>query len=237
MPNAMPPNGDTRAPLPSGPSRCPYCRGAERAVCILVSLLRSVCLAIANNKLIAARWGLLFAGLGIFLYAFATGYDVYLTYRKVEHKDIDLAVVPFNDVTKYSLDIALEQSKAEFAYVIVLIGILWGLLLLTKEAPTIQLHDVPELLLFIFANLTIVVNAICHMLYLSFMSDIASAGGKTSTAHKLVIPDFRHADVTNIAVSQRLTLLCVLALVALTVISIHKLKGSRNDAEESNRRQ
>jgi hypothetical protein len=177
-----------------------------------------------NNRLLVARYVVMAIACLVFLWIASMSWTVYKTYRDVETKQIDLEDLPYNDITKLAIDTRLDQSKGMFTYNVLLLGILWGLILVRKEGPVITSRDIPEGVVFILANLAIILNTLCHTFYMRLITSIAAAAAKRSEGGMLSILNFLDKRIDIFAEVQQMSLVGVLVLVALVVFSTHKLK-------------
>lgn len=161
-------------------------------------------------------------------YACRVTFPVILVLSRVSSGEVDLDDVPYNDLTRLAFDVRREESQSQLSYNVILLGILWGLILVSKDAPTISFtsNDFPESVCFVIGNLMIVLNVGCYYLYTQAMSSLAVAGGKHPEPDgKLTIADFVAPEIDTFSSAQQTTLLCILILVGMLVVSTHRFKG------------
>jgi hypothetical protein len=175
---------------------------------------------------LAARYAVMLVGLGVFVWVLVLSVTVYGTYRQVESRELALEDLAYNDLTKLAIDVKRDQSKSLFTYNVVLLGVLWGLILLKKEGPLINWGDVPEGVLFLLGNVAVALNALCYSLYAGLVSSIASVAARRAEPGALSVPNFLDPRIDVFFRVQEQSLIAILILVGLVVFSAHKLKES-----------
>jgi hypothetical protein len=158
---------------------------------------------------------LLLVAVLVFLYALLAFLGLVDTYTYINSRptDLDFEVRPYNLATKAALDIKLDQAKTSLTILIVLLGVLWGLILVKKDVPGITVDDIPEGSIFILANVAIIINALCYLWYTRMLYTFAAIGGKTSkTGSDVVIPDFADPRIDQFYDAQLITLVCACVL-------------------------
>jgi hypothetical protein len=78
----------------------------------------------------------------------------------------------YTELTKSGIDLNTGESDKFFDVTLVLLGTLAGLVLAKPKEAKMTLEDKPELLMFISAVMLLISSSICHMLYLSAVSDV-----------------------------------------------------------------
>lgn len=138
--------------------------------------------------------------------------------------------LPYNALTKASLDMVLDRAKSLFTYNLVLAGIVWGLVLTKKEGPRIWAGDTPEWGMFVVANALILSNAYCYTKFLWFMNVSILTGGKYFTEHNVTIPDFMDSRIIGILELHETGLIYLLIVVGLNQWSITRIKEVRENS-------
>ncbi len=177
-----------------------------------------------RRSLLRARWLVAaFATVGFALLLWVS-IPAFTTYNQIQGKRVALPDLPFNDVTKLALDVKLDQAKTLFTYNVLLLGILWGLVVVQKDVPGLSWGDVPEGVVFLLANVTAVLNALYYSYYVQLVSGAAASAARQG-GKALSLPDVLDRRIDVFAEVQQYSLVGLLVLVALVVLSVNKLKG------------
>lgn len=139
---------------------------------------------------------------------------------------------PFNDLTKTAVDINVEQSRSLFQVTLLVLGALWGLIIAAQpRAPRIAQSDLPEIVMFVFANLLLVGSLFWHVLYLDSIADAYGLAASTcADVGKQCIPDVLDDQIHHLFKHQRALLIAGVIVSVLTLFSTHRLKARRDNA-------
>jgi hypothetical protein len=178
---------------------------------------------IGQRKMQTIRWVCSAAVFYIFLLIATKSYSILETIDMINNEDLTLPDRLYNDVTKSSIDIKLEQSRSLFSYNLLLGGVLWGMIIIKKDSPAIAWTDVPEWIMFVLANLAIAVNGFCFFSYVSLVSSLLASAGNSAIRPES-IPDLYDRRIDLFAATQQHTLFLILLMVGLLFLSTHRLK-------------
>src|SRR6476659_5061250 len=126
----------------------------------------------------AIRCFFVLTALGISGWTGYIAYDSYKNYIFLTGDQAHLHSIPFNDVTKAAFDARMEESRSQVTYCILLFGVLWGTILLDKDAP-LRL-GAPEWIMFFLAHGPLAVHTLLYVGFSRIMSGLAIAGGRAS---------------------------------------------------------
>ena len=150
------------------------------------------------------------------------------TIRRFERGEVDLGDLEYDTVTKFAVDLRTDQAKSMLTYVVVMLGALWSLLLVKPDSPGIGGRDPQEILMFLAANVAVFVHVWLYSRYMGFVSGLAAAASRSrNPGDSPSIPDIFDARINLFASLQQYSAAAVLVLVALVLISVHKVKGKK----------
>lgn len=178
----------------------------------------------------ALRWGVTALASGGFLWILLSGVPLLATYQQLRSGRISFADLPFNDVTKVALEMKLDQGKSQFAYSIVLFGVLWGFVAVSKDRPRLSAADIPELIILTMATLVLVANGASFVYYMNTLSRLTATAGRQGGSS---MPDSLDSRVEGFARFQRNSLFVAALMVALLVISMHRLREEDHAAQSA----
>jgi hypothetical protein len=182
---------------------------------------------VKQNALPVVRWALAGVSVVLFVLLILWSWPALQARSRIANAQAAFGDRPYNDLTKVSIDLQLDQARGQFAWVLLLAGVLWGMFIVKKDQPTIAWNDLPELLMFLLCNVAMVVNAFCYFSYMTFVSGLFAAAGEAADDKGRVshIPDILGSDIIVFADTQRTTLVLILVMVVLVFVSTNKLKG------------
>lgn len=114
------------------------------------------------------RWVLAYVALVLSIAAFV--FAISHKYLQIDTLQRFNAIL-YTDLTKSGIDLETGESDKFFDLALVLVGTLAGLVLAKPDEARITLADKQELLVFIAAVLLLTSSGICHVFYLSAVSD------------------------------------------------------------------
>jgi hypothetical protein len=125
-----------------------------------------------------------------------------------------------NDLIKAGVQLKVEQSRSEFQLSLLIIGVLWALIIAKKDEARIVLSDSPELIMFICANLLLIMSSVFHIFYVEDIVNIYSQAGGLPGGDS--IPDVFSSGINNPYRFQLWCLVGGIAVTAATLCCAHK---------------
>jgi hypothetical protein len=142
--------------------------------------------------------------------------------HQVDAQNLSYSDLPFNDATKASLQLRLDQSQSLFQLGLLIMGALWALIFAKAGEAKLVLSDTPELVMFACANVILVFFHWLRLRYLGSVGYILHLAGKTSEGKSM--PNIFDSPVNSQFDAQYYFLVwaCVVAICSL--LSAHRLK-------------
>ncbi|QDU75524.1 hypothetical protein Pan97_25570 [Bremerella volcania] len=156
-----------------------------------------VCLCIFSGLVFLSA---LVVSLGIFAGMFSSGVADALT---------------FDDHVEKAIEMRMSLSSSLYQTTIVVVASIWGIAILKKKETVGLLESPIEMLMFWFANVTLLVGIISHFVFSFEMSQIILYSGKWQNS----VPDIAQWDVMNAFIAQVVGVFGGLVLVGLTFTS------------------
>ena len=142
---------------------------------------------------------------------------LYTVGQQIINHELRLKDVPYNDLTKGSIDIKVDQAKAILQVSFVVLGVLWGLVIIKEGQAKIGRKDRPEMLMFLAANLAFVIQFACYLLFTDAVSSAYSAAGAIGGAKESwSIPDILSSSFGNLSWYQLWAWAVVIGAAGLT---------------------
>jgi hypothetical protein len=153
-------------------------------------------------------------------------------YRKLTAGDVFLDDLSLQDLSSKALDIHLERSSTLLSYNIVLGGLMWSLIVFSKEQRTIRVldhgsDDWPEFISFVIGNCFLICNCLAYWADTAVIESLLESGARASTKELLSLPDIYDSRVQTLVESEELGTFWLATVVASLYISLHQLKEDR----------
>jgi hypothetical protein len=170
-----------------------------------------------------ARWGLAVASVvvTVAICVINIGFAVVL-HRATSSNSFSAALIVSNESTRAAYQAVLDDSKSVFEYGVVMLGALWGLVIVKEHAIKLDPPDFPEILMFFCANVLFLMFLLIHQTCVEVLVGgllYAGRGGKAE-----YLPDLSGWEVTWPIVLQWISLGCFLAAGVAALFSAHVLK-------------
>jgi hypothetical protein len=143
----------------------------------------------------------------------------------VQSKKLTLGDIEYNEQVKASLDVTLDQAKSIFQVSLVVIGVVWGLIIVKADKALITKTDDPELLMFFLTNLLLLIQFLSYYSYTTFVADAYAAGAVQSKKPDLFIPNVFQPKISSLLPLQLCALVGAVVIGGLTSFSTNVLKG------------
>jgi hypothetical protein len=143
----------------------------------------------------------------------------YLSWKPhIAFKDMKL-----NDLIKSALQLKIDKSRSEFQIGLLLMGALWAFLIIgKKDEAKHPLSDWPEKIMFLCANLIVLISCLFHIGYIEDIIYIYYVAGGLTDATS--IPDVFSTMINNPYNFQYWSMLGGLVVTSLTFFSVFILK-------------
>jgi hypothetical protein len=146
-------------------------------------------------------------------------------WRQTNSVDFHPKLIGFNQAIKSAFEAELNHSHTILAYAIVMLGTLWGLVILKGKEVVITAADRPELILFCCANVVFALFLCTNYWYTESLIDaLLFAGGRPE--NDVYIPDPSIWEIRELFWIQVFNLAFFLLVGAAGLFSAHKLKVS-----------
>jgi hypothetical protein len=130
-------------------------------------------------------------------------------------------LIAFNPSIKTAFEAKIHESHTIFEYGIVMLGALWGLVILKEKGIDITPSDRPEIIMFLCSNILFVVFLIFHYFYSDTLTEALLYAGKSHDKEPY-IPDLSIWEI------QRLFWLAIFALVSFLFVGTAALFSAYN---------
>ncbi|HEX3152926.1 MAG TPA: hypothetical protein VHR66_32945 [Gemmataceae bacterium] len=177
-----------------------------------------------------ARWALLIIGAVGFIYCGFEFVQVYRSYARLEGPFV-LGTVAYTDQVKAAVTQKLDSSKSLLTGSLVVFGVLWGLILAKKGEGKLVVSDLPEMMLFLFANTSFAVSWYCQSEYVDAVAAVHAQAGLTYVdAKEQEIFDFRDSRIDDYSRWQFNLAFAAVLYTGAALASAHILKESPTGA-------
>ena len=138
--------------------------------------------------------------------------------------------LPFNELTKKSVETRLDLSRSLFELALLMLGALWALVIAKKDEAQIVLSKPSEALMFLGASLLLLLSVSSHAVYLNnvtrYLADAAASSKSGAGVNlDLSLPNIFDRNVNYVFVIQIINLIAGVFNAIATIFSAHKLKG------------
>ncbi len=143
--------------------------------------------------------------------------------------------IPYNEPTKAAVAQKLEGAKGLFQITMIVMAVLWGLVIAKKDERALLFSKahLPELLMFVFANLLFAASAFCYSSYTDAMSSVHIQGAvEIEDSKDVTIMDFREPRINNYYVWQERIWVAAMVVTGLALASAHGIRTLQEEAQK-----
>jgi hypothetical protein len=128
--------------------------------------------------------------------------------------------IPWSECAKLAIDERVDLSARLFQASLIVLGAVWGLIVVKPSDARLVLKDPPERCLLLLATIALVGSLYAHVALVESMSHYALMASATRR-----IPDLDHPDVSYSLLAQYLAILGGGLVAALVVVSAKWIRG------------
>jgi hypothetical protein len=151
--------------------------------------------------------------------------DLAHLYKQISQNRIHLPDRKYNELTKASIDIKVDQAKNLFQLSSLMIGIVWGLIFIRNRESRIVLGGGPERVMVTAATVAFLLQLACYIFFMNTVSDAyAAAGAIGGEKDALSIPDILDSQFGSLYWYQTYSAFVVILSAILAYFSAHNLK-------------
>lgn len=183
----------------------------------------------SNQATIRSALAVITAGIAVICLVITVG-----IYRKVS-LDYGIPNLAYNEITSKGVDAQLDLSRTLLQTALLVFGALCGLIIAKRGEVKIALSSPTDMTMFLASSALLLLSVVAYGSYLNLIANyLADAAG--SSAHlppgvKPSIPDIWHQNVAYWFRCQVAFLIAGSINGALTLISMHQLKGTHDETQ------
>jgi len=138
--------------------------------------------------------------------------------------------IPYNEATKAALDIRVQHTGNLFELTVLSLGALWALVIAKRDEARIAFGDRPELIMFVFASLSLLLSILWHEIYLDTLGYFLLLGARTCfNAPEKCLPDvFEYGPLKTVYTFQEVFLALGAGHAVITLVSAHRIKETKS---------
>jgi hypothetical protein len=177
------------------------------------------------SKQASIRRALAVVTAGIAVICLALGVGIYW---KVS-LDAGVPNLPYNDIVAKSLDTQLDLSGTLFHTALLTFGALWALVIAKKDEVKLVFSNLPDSTMFMASSALLLLSVLAYGFYLNlistYLTDAGAASARLPPGAQPSIPDIWDQNVNYLFRCQVAFLIAGVVNGAVTLISMHHLKG------------
>ncbi len=159
-------------------------------------------------------------------------WPAYTSYSALVDPDAVIKDLPFHDLAQRFLDLHVASSESLVGYNLLLGGLLWALIIFSKEQRTIRIfehprEDWPEFVSFALSNVLLAGNLVAYWVDTDLVQSMVRIGAKHATENDLSMPDIGGQQFLTVYAAEQYGTISLGLAVSLLYVSLHQLKEER----------
>jgi len=115
--------------------------------------------------------------------------------QRVLEEAAQFRAIAYTDPVKQAVEQKLAIGKEVFQATLIVLGVVWGFVIVKREERILQLEDWPEWVMFLFANAWFVASCYSYLQYLDVLAGFHGSAIRYLEPKDLTIPDYRNEKV------------------------------------------